>query len=309
MTPAAVTVASVLGPVPVAVGARVDAHAHTWIDSDPRARAAGLPHLVEAAQVTGELSQFRADGGGALIDCQPPLCGRDLEHLRAHQRASGVAIVACTGFHMPQWYPDGSLPWTGSVDECHALFCAEIRDGLVGAVKAAHLGAATDDRASALMDAAARAAHAGGVPLVIHTERGVEVEQLVALLEDTGIAPEAVLLCHIDKRPDLGLHVALAEAGYRLEYDTFVRPQYAPETGVWPLIEAMVARGWADSICIGLDLADPSLWQFAGGPGMRALTHDIPRGLEWMGVDADDITALCGGNAQNLLALCSRQAA
>ena len=64
------------------------------------------------------------------------------------------------------------------------------------------------------------------------------------------------MLCHIDKRPDVGLHRDLAAAGVLLEYDTFFRPKYDPERNVWPLVERMLADGYAASIAIGTDLAD-----------------------------------------------------
>jgi hypothetical protein len=48
-------------------------------------------------------------------------------------------------------------------------------------------------------------------------------------------------MCHVDKRPDVGLHRELARAGVLLGYDTFGRPKYNPDQGVWQLIPALVA--------------------------------------------------------------------
>jgi phosphotriesterase-related protein len=297
-----VSVRSVLGPVAVPAGAFVDAHAHTWIDAPAEARAAGLPALTEAAAVERELAAFAAAGGAALIDCQPPFCGRDLQRLRRCQRATGVAIVACTGFHLPAWYAPGAPPWAWPVERAQARFADELAVGDAGAVKAAHDGGAGDPRVQGLLEAAARAATAARVPLVVHTERGAAVEAAAELLIAAGAEPGRVLLCHVDKRPDVALHAELARAGFRLEYDTFVRPKYAPDAGVWPLLEAMLAAGHAESIAVGLDLADPALWAFGGGPGPRALTHDIPARLRALGVAEPDVLALCGGNALELLA-------
>ncbi len=309
MSAGTVTVRSVLGPVAVDTGAVVDAHEHTWIDATDAAVAAGLPSLTRAVDVERELAAFAADGGGALIDCQPPFCGRDVERMRAHQRATGVAIVACTGFHLPAWYrPDEPL-WHGDVHAAEALFARELADGTGGAVKAAHDGTRRDPRVRALLRAAVRAARTADAPLVVHTERGEAVQELADLLLAEGIDPTRVLICHIDKNPDPGLHRDLIDAGFRLEYDTFVRPRYEPEHGVWPLIATMLADGHASSIAIGLDLADPALWAFAGGPGLRALTHDIPGRLRAMGVDGSDIAALIGGTALALLATHDREAA
>jgi predicted metal-dependent phosphotriesterase family hydrolase len=72
------------------------------------------------------------------------------------------------------------------------------------------------------------------------------------------------------------LHRELARAGALLGYDTFVRPKYDPDRGVWPLIKALVADGLGDHIAVGLDLAIASNWRRYGGqPGMLALAEQI----------------------------------
>ncbi len=307
MSEGRVRVQSVLGPIGVAAGAAVDAHAHTWIDTPADAVARGLPSLTAAEAVQRELAVFAADGGGALVDCQPPGAGRDLGRLRAHQRATGIAIVAATGFHLPAWYPDGHPLWSCPAEHAHEHFAAELATGAAGVVKAAHDGAAGDGAVRALLGAAAAAATGAAVPLVVHTERGEAVEELAELLLAAGTDPRRVLLCHLDKRPDAGLHRELAAAGFRLEYDTFVRPRYAPDEGVWPLLEAMLTSGHAGSVAVGLDLADPALWAFGGGPGPRALTREIPARLRALGAGEDEVAALCGATALDLLAVPDRE--
>jgi len=304
------TLRTVLGPIAVATDGIVDAHEHTWIDAPAAARAAGLPALTEPAAVADELRAFAAAGGVALVDCQPPFCGRDGRRMRDIAERSGVAIVACTGFHLPAWYDPDSPPWTWGRARAADEFVRELATGLAeapevraGAIKAAHDGNARDPRVRELLEAAAEAGVRTGSPLIVHTERGARVEELAALLADAGMEPSRVLLCHVDKRPDAVLHAELATAGFRLEYDTFVRPRYAPERGVWPLLERMLGEGRAASIAIGLDLADPALWAFGGGPGMRALTHDVPARLEALGAAPADVRRLCGGTALDLLAL------
>ena len=303
-------VRSVLGPVPVPRGMAVDAHEHTWIDAPAAARAAGLPALTELDAVAGELQSFAAAGGGALLDCQPPFCGRDARRLRELALRSDVAIVACTGFHLPEWYEPGSAPWSWAPGRAQDEFARELEIAVAecdnvraGAIKAAHDGARRDPRVRDLLKAAAATSARTGAPLVVHTERGERVEELAALLTEAGADPGRVLLCHVDKRPDPVLHEELIATGFRLEYDTFVRPKYAPEEHVWPLLERMVAAGHASSIAIGLDLADPALWAFRGGPGLQALTCDIPDRLRTAGVADDDVLALCGGTVLDLLSL------
>ena len=107
----------------------------------------------------------------------------------------------------------------------------------------------------------------------------------------------------MDKAPDFGLHRALAQAGVLLEYDTFYRPKYSPERGVWPLIEQMVAAGYAGSVALATDMAEASLWRcFGGGPGLAGLLTLIRPRLENMGLSPSAIQKLFGGNIARRLA-------
>jgi phosphotriesterase-related protein len=111
-----------------------------------------------------------------------------------------------------------------------------------------------------------------------------------------------VILCHTDKRPNRGLHQALAENGFLLEYDTFMRSKYDPELHVWPLLEAMIESGHEDAIAIGLDLADRTQWRFGGDRhGMGAWRRTIVPGMRRRGLDEPAIARLCGGNVRSRL--------
>ena len=279
----------------------VDAHAHVWISGAPE----GAPRLDDEALALHELRELRASGGSALIDCQPGGCGRDGAVLRRLMEESGVAIVAVTGFHLRRYYPAGVGPW---VDPEHALdlFVSELTQGLreapearAGLVKCAWTGSGGEERV--LLDAALGAARREGAPVLVHTERGRAVERFCELVADAGVAPGRVQLSHLDKRPDRALHLELARAGFVLGYDTFLRPSYEPEHGVWPLLRALVDEGLWRQATLGTDLVEHSRWHAAGGPGLRALPLEIVERLRREGVEGAPLQALAGGNAIRLL--------
>src|SRR5690606_35053120 len=156
-------------------------------------------------------------------DCQPPLAGRNANALARISRRSGVAIACVTGFHLPRYYPYGKRPWVDATDSA-SLFAREVEVGLVeaperraAAIKAA-LGSSVDDDLAA-WEAAVEAQRRTGACLLVHTERGAGAVELVAWLADRGVPQGRVYLCHVDKRPDLGLHAELAGAGVLLGYD------------------------------------------------------------------------------------------
>ena len=306
-------------------GTLVDAHAHAWIEpptgvaaehtlelNDEDLQATALQDWATAAE---QLAHDKADGAGAtaasdgawragLIDCQPPFAGRDANRLAQISRRSGVALACVTGFHLARYYPDGQRPWSDS-EAAAEFFTNEVSTGLsespkrrAAAIKAAHSGRVSDDLAA--WEAAVAAQQRTGACLLIHTERGAGVEDLVAWLIDRGVPSQRIYLCHIDKRPDLDLHVELAKEGVLLGYDTFVRPKYRPEVGVWPLLRAMVERGLGSAVAVCLDLALPEMWR---EPHSRpAAFMSLAQTLETDIGSGPALDGLLGGNVLRVLA-------
>ena len=150
---------------------------------------------------------------------------------------------------------------------------------------------------------AAAAAASTGLALEVHTEKGEDVEDIVTFLTDLGVPPTQLVLCHMDKRPDLALHCELARTGVVLEYDTFFRRKYEPEANLWPLIGEMPSAGLSDSLALATDMAEAGLWQnLGGGPGLCALVTDVVPRLQALGLSERGIRGLVGGNIARRLA-------
>lgn len=302
-------IATVLGLVTDLPSGAVDAHAHIWIDPVEGADPAKTFILDDEPSILGDLELFCSAGGGAVIDCQPPNAGRNLRRLRAISRSSGVAVVASSGFHLRQYYGSNQEMWRLSEAAATTLFIRDLAGDLeqgirAGIMKAAHPGTVDDLDFRRLLAAACRAASTAGTAMQVHTERGEGVEALVDLLEHEGADPRRVILSHMDKRPDLGLHLELGARGYLLEYDTFLRPKYRPEENVWPLVAGALESGLIGSITCGLDLADPTMWLFAGGAhGMPGLFTVVERRLRGLGADDETIRVLLRDNICERVAL------
>lgn len=301
-------IATVLGLVADLPPGAVDAHGHVWIDpvegSDPTRTFV----LDNERRISSELEAFSSAGGAAVIDCQPPNAGRNLGRLAAISRTSGVAIVASTGFHLRQYYGSDQATWQLPESEAASLFERDLtgagesngagESGIrAGILKAAHPGTVDDVGFRRLIAATCRAAHATGAAIQVHTERGEGVVALADVLEGEGTDPHRVILSHMDKRPDLGLHLELGARGYLLEYDTFLREKYRPEENVWPLLARALEADLVGSIAVGLDLADPAMWLFAGGPyGMPGLLTVVEPRLRGLGADEAALGALLRDN-------------
>ncbi len=314
------TVMTVLGPVsPGALGV-VDAHSHLYIAS-VAGGAADAPVLTDEAGIGRELAAFRAAGGGAIVDCQPGGCGRDGRVLQRLSKQSGVHVVASTGFHRRRYYPPDAPLFALSAEAAADVFRDEIGNGLVetrasgqddgtpaaavfpGLIKIA-AEASLPAAPIALFEAAAAVARETGYAVEMHTERGAAVMEFLAFFVARGLSPRRLVFCHVDKRPDFGLHRELALAGVMLEYDTFFRPKYEPERHVWPLIRQMASAGLAGQVALATDMADPGLWaELGGAPGLLGIFTIIKEGLTRLSLPPATISGLLGGNIAARLAV------
>lgn len=305
-------VMTVLGPVNVESLGILDAHNHVWIDP-PQGVAPGAPVLREFEAIAAELGDFRASGGAAQVDCQPAGCGRDGRRLRALSEVSGVHIVAITGAHLPRYYPPEAPIWQMNAEEAQEYFVREIQHGLEETREAEPVFpglikiAAQENLKSSpleLFEAAAQASRTTSIAIAIHSERGQAVEDILRFMVSAGADPARLIFCHVDKRPDIGLHRELASEGVLLEYDTFCRPKYHPKENLWPLIEALLRDGFSSRVALASDLADGSQWQRSGGgPGIARFASEIPARLASMEVDPEAMSALIGGNMAHRLAM------
>ncbi len=305
-------VMTVTGPVAPETLGVTDAHNHVWIR--PVTATPGLPALVDAELIAQELTAYRTAGGGAILDCQPGRAGRDAAMLRRLSLATWVTIIASTGFHLRKYYPANEPLWSLSAEQAAGYFIRELTVGVeespadveepirAGFIKiACEATMATSPRA--LLEAAAHAAKETGAALEVHTEKGASAEHIAWFFYDAGVPLQQLVLCHMDKRADFGLHRELAKAGVLLEYDTFYRPKYDPERGVWPLLAQMAGAGLAGSVALATDIAENELWQSMGaGSGLPGLLTVIRPRLLAMGLTADQVAALLGGNIARRLA-------
>jgi predicted metal-dependent phosphotriesterase family hydrolase len=297
---------TVTGPVDPEAMKIVDAHNHVWIDAVAGA-APGAPVLNDQYGIAAELGDYSEAGGDAIIDCQPGGCGRDGRMLRKLAQASEVHIVACTGYHRRLYYPDGHWLFDAPVEEANSLFVCELTEALEETrdsekpARAGFIKIACEDTVDKspvnLMEATAAACLETGAAVEIHTEKGSDAERIVETLTGFGLAPDRIVLCHVDKRADFGLHRDLAQADVMLEYDTFYRPKYQPEKNVWPLLVQMVEAGLDDRVAIATDMAESEMWARMGeGPGLTGMfSHIIPR-LESLELEPITIDKLVGGN-------------
>jgi len=294
-------------------GKMVDAHIHIWLETIQSACNI-ISDMNNYDFIKNELIRFKTYGGRCLVDCTPYECGRNGNILKRLSMETGINIVAVTGFHKSNYYDTKAYVWNLSSREAEIFFINEISNCLkecmefdcnikAGVIKIAFNGG-LEGQYLDLTKAAINASKKTNTQILIHTDQGLNVEYLADFLEDNSINPKKVMLNHMDKRNDVGLHIELANRGYYLEYDTFLRPRYNPEKNLWPLITGMLDAGFEDSIIVGSDIYGLEMWRtvYQNG-GLSNFFNSIIYKLKELKISETAIDKIIGGNAGKFLNL------
>ena len=283
-------IVTVLGPIPAAELGVTDAHDHLFL------RSPALPghEFDDAGKAIEEVSSAVRSGLRAIVEVTPIGLGRQPAKMRAVAEATGAHIVAATGYHRDAHYEEGHWVRDATVEVLAERILADLKQGMhpqdwlteapldsacAGVIKAG----ASYQRISALEErrliAAAGGSRETGAPILIHTEIGTGGHEIIDLLTREGVKPDRIILAHLDRNPDLELHVSIADRGVTLEYDTPGRIKYRPDSQLLELIEGMVRAGHGDAVMLGLDLGQRDYFRsYGGGPGLGYLMNTfVPR--------------------------------
>ncbi len=291
---AAGTVRTVLGDVPAGDLGRVDYHEHFF------QRSPLLPgEDLDDEELSGrEAVLLRRSGFEAVVDATPLGLGRDAPGVARISRASGLAVVLTTGAHRSAHYPPGHPVPAAPSAVLARRFTTDLVEGAAedlhggaqgagepaGAVRAGVLKVGIDywridGFAHRVVEAVAAAHERTGAPVVVHLEHGSAAHEVLDLLGAAGVAPARVALAHVDRNPDPGLHVSLAERGAYLGYDGAARHRTHPDSVLLDCLSRVVEAGAGARVLLGGDVARRSRYVAYGGmPGLAYLGERfVPR--------------------------------
>ncbi len=268
-----------------------DSHDHLFF------RTAVLPgqELDDADAALAETRDFAEAGGQAIVQWTPHGLGRRAKLLPGISTSTGVSIVAATGLHRAEHYPDGFV--SSIKDRLAEIFVTEltvgignssIRAGLIKVAGGFHL---LDAHARWVMRAAAEAHHSTGAPIAVHHEHGSAADDVLDLLVDElAVPPSRVILGHLNRSPDHRVHRELAERGAWLAFDGPSRANHATDPWLLDCLGALVDAGYGDRLLLGGDTTIARARRATGeGPGIPyLLTHLRPRITRHLGPDVAD---------------------
>ena len=277
-----------------------------------------------------ELEHFAQAGGNSIVEVSCYGLARDPEGLRELAEASGLNVVMSTGFYVENAHPD----WVAerSADELAELMVREvvhgvedtgIRAGLIGEIgltgipKGAgrnKVGPITAEEEKTLR-AAARASVQTGRTVTVHLD---PIEPRAAgpaldVLDGEGVAPERIILDHMDQVHDLDYHLAAAERGVYIEYDSLGREHYTDEWGYgfhwghdsWRVEFAreLIERGHGHQLLFSQDVCLKTDLRNYGGPGYGHVLNNIVPTLRSLEVEQADIDRILIENPARALSV------
>jgi phosphotriesterase-related protein len=257
--------------------------------------------LDSRTDALAELQTFAALGGASVIDVTPPSIGRNPGALRDLADASGVAIIMGSG-----WYLERFEHQLGPVDKLAADLLAEFETGVGGIVPGVigEIGVSAEftPGEQRALRAACIVQRERGVPLFVHLpgwqRRAQEVLSIV--IDEMGVDPRAVVLCHMDPSGVDGAYQrSVADRGVWLEFDMIGMPFDYPGEGRSPRVDEtvsalarLVEEGSSDRLLLSHDLFLKAMLSRLGGHGLSFVPGAFRDRLKAEGFDVDSILDL-----------------
>jgi len=285
--------------------------------------------LTDIDLITREVGYFKNDGGSCIVDATPIGLFRSPSALKQISEATGVHIIASTGFYIAEALDAQTR--SRSAKSLADQMVEEITDGIDNTgIKAGIIGeigapGEFDSYEEKILQAAAYAQKRTGAAISLHTccpnqmhasKRKASWKQRVMevldYLEQNGADITRVMVGHADTTVefDINDHRQILKRGAYIVYDNFQQEHpydmyntYAPTD--WQRVMNIVAlseEGFTKQLIISTDLWQKAMLKEYGGWGLSHIINNVCPMLEKNGLNKDDIECLLVRNPRKILA-------
>jgi phosphotriesterase-related protein len=284
-------------------------------------------HQDDVGLTIRELAEFRRHGGGAVVDMDLDGIGRDVDAMVAISRATGLHVIASTG-----WYIQGAHPphvADKSIDELAEEMTREILEGIgETGVRAGNIGeiglsgmpdVPFHPQEEKVLRAAARAQKATGASLTIHPNAHLTIygetpvdhfPVYLDLLEKEGADLGKVYPSHLGLYPVATARRLLERGVGFVSYDHFGHEEFCevlgPGRGFTPdrleveAVMELISGGYADRLLIGAEVGWKTCYKANGGWGYSHVQEHIVPWLRACGATEEQLRTITVDNPRRL---------
>lgn len=299
-------VMTVQGPVaPTELGI-VLPHEHLIVDL--RHSLLGFDAMLDDVDLAiDEVVIYAKAGGGTIVEVSNTGMGRDVRALRRIAEATGVKIVAVTGYYTEPYYPREVYELT--INRLADRMIAELTEGIDGTgIRAGLIGEIGTRRdfvtpaEERVFRAAGRAHKATGAPITTHTFLEQLIHDQIDILEDEGVDPGQIIIGHLGDYRDRRRLSEIARRGVYLEIDHIGYPVQQRDEERARTVAFLIDTGYLSRILLSLDICIKSRLHAFGGTGYDCILSTFLPHLKACGVGEAEIRAMLIDNPQRALA-------
>uniref|UniRef100_A0A8P0T1R7 N-acetyltaurine hydrolase n=6 Tax=Canidae TaxID=9608 RepID=A0A8P0T1R7_CANLF len=267
-----------------------------WIQKNPYSHKENLQLNQETEAVREELLNFKAKGGGALVENTTVGISRDVKTLKWFAEETGVHIISGAGFYVDATHSPETRAM--SVEQLTDVLTNEILHGADGTtIKCGVIGEIgcswpLTESEKKILQATAHAQAQLGCPVIIHPGRHPSAPfQIIRVLQEAGVDISKTVMSHIDRTIlDKKELLEFAQLGCYLEYDLFgtalLHYQFNPDIDMPDdnkrirRVRLLVDEGYEDRILMAHDIHTKHRLMKYGGHGYsHILTNIVPKML------------------------------
>lgn len=219
-----------------------------------------------------EFQQLYEYGVRNILDVTNIGMGRDVDYIRRVEEASGIHIILSTGFYKEPFLPE--FVHTQTPEELAGLVESEILEGIgdtgLHASVIGEFGTSKDQMTpmeEKVFAAMSMAASRTGVPVTTHTTLGTYGAQQAEYLISHGIAPEKIIIGHMDLSKDIEKILQVLDMGVNVGFDTVGKLAYCPDTFRVEALHEIAKRGRLSQVVLSMDITRKSHLKSGGGIG------------------------------------------
>lgn len=276
--------------------------------------------LNDENEIIDQILEYKYSGGNSLVDCTNYDLAQDPNGLARISRATGLNIIMGCGHYVPAAHPNDIESRTKNDltermvrDIEDGIGDTNIRPGIIGEL--GNIWPITEIQ-QRLLESAADAHEETGLPILIHPGSDDRSPlKIMDILAKSGIAPESVIMGHLDfaiqfnSRETLG---ELAQTGCFMEYDIFgfeesgllFKGNYGELSNDHKRIDTimyLLGKGYGNQLVVGQDVCLKRHQSKYGGKGYSHILKTIIPKMLKSGVSKSDIDNILINNPAKAL--------